>query len=124
MKLLACLLVRQVANVQFNAAKTMGKLIPHVDGAWPIVISACRCERRALLARNLACVRGVRAAYTENLQESDFRLWCCGITTVVTYVHMADATLGSVIKPSLEELLSHGDVDVEFFAAQALALAA
>ena len=34
MKLLACLMVRQVANVQFNAAKTMGKLIPHVDGAW------------------------------------------------------------------------------------------
>jgi hypothetical protein len=29
-----------------------------------------------------------------------------------------------VIKPSLEELLSHGDVDVEFFAAQALAIAA
>jgi hypothetical protein len=36
----------------------------------------------------------------------------------------ADTTLGSVIKPSLEEMLSHGDVDVEFFAAQALALAA
>eukprot|EP01045_Picozoa_sp_COSAG04_P027304 COSAG04_NODE_3969_length_2389_cov_2.134061_1_plen_606_part_00 len=53
-----------VANVQFNAAKTMGKLIPHVDAS----------------------------------------------------------TVGTVIKPSLEELLSHADVDVQFFANEALSV--
>lgn len=82
--------------MQFNAAKTMGKLIPHVDGMCP----SC------LLAHPCIAI-------------------CCLIDRWRVFVpFLSDATLGSVIKPSLEELLSHGDVDVEFFAAQALAVAA